>query len=114
MNETAQPKKRKQSMFRYYIIMLGILIAELGVAYLFYLFAVNAEVLFAVFCLVLFGAGIAYLVYSRYREKIKISPVEEVKYRYRKSFKWVVIAIFGVIGVLIVVKAIILLIGSLF
>lgn len=94
-------------------MMAGILLLEIVIVYLFYLFAVSSNLLFAIFCLVLFISGIVYLVYRKYREKIKIKPKEDVKYQYRRAAKITVIIFLAGMGAIVLIKSIILLITGL-
>ncbi len=98
---------------KYYLIMAAMLGTELLLSYLFYLFAVSNNFLYALFSLILF-AGIAfYLVYTRFREKIKIKSREEVLAGYSKTARIIVLGIFIFLGVLVFFKSIAVLITSL-
>lgn len=99
--------------FKYYLVMAAMFGAELLLSYLFYLFTVSSHILYAIFSLLLF-AGIAfYLIYTRYREKIKIKEKSEVLAGYAKTARTVVIVFFAAFGVLIVVKSIVVLISAI-
>ena len=68
---------------RYFLMMSLILIAELTLVFIFFIFATQIPFLYVIFSLLFFLSLIGFLVYSRYREKIKIKPKAEVLKSYR-------------------------------
>ncbi len=101
--------KLPQSMLRYYLLMAGILLGELTIGLVFFLLADKLPTLFAILSLALFISLIVYIIFSAYREKIKLVDKKEVQDGYKKNGIRIVLILLGVIVLLIIIKSLILL-----
>lgn len=104
----------QSSLTRYYLLMAGILLAELAVSYILFLTAEKLPLLFALVVLLLFIALIGWIIYSSYREKIKITDKTQVITGYKKIFLRILVGLGGAVAVIIIIKAFILLYNSAF
>lgn len=89
--------------------MAGILLGELTIGLVFFLLADKLPTLFAILSLALFISLIVYIIFSAYREKIKLVDKKEVQDGYKKNGIRIVLILLGVIVLLIIIKSLILL-----
>ncbi len=95
---------------KYFLLMVLFIIVEIGLTYGLYQFVISYKWLFVVFSLLLLIVSIAYIVYGRYREKIKLKPKKEVSDGYKRFFLTAAIIMIGVTAVLILFRAVVYLI----
>jgi Trk-type K+ transport system membrane component len=90
---------------RYYLFMILVILLELGITCLLYFFVTASKALYVGFALFILLGTIAYLVLSRYLERIKVKPRKEVLAGYRKVVFTTVLVIGGIFSALIIIKA---------
>lgn len=95
---------------KYYWIMFGLLVIEIGIALLFYFFATSAKWVYAAFSTGFFITLFIYIYQSSYLDQIKIKPKKEITSKNRGIVFRTTLIIAAVFIVVVFIKAIILLI----
>lgn len=90
---------------KYYLFIIFVLLLELGITVLLYLFATSLKPLFVGISLLLLLSTLFYLLYSRFLERIKVKPKKEVLAGYRKGILTFCLVIGIILAVLILVKS---------
>ncbi len=98
--------------FKYYILMLFIILVEIGIIYILFIFANASKILYVVISLLILFSGIFYIFYTRYREKINIKPKKEVLAGYRRIILYVALFIVAAVVCLIFLRGIVFMLFS--
>ena len=105
VEENAPRAKTDWTLLKYYLIMAGILISELGLLYLVFLFQTTAKLLYVLAALAVFIGVAAFLIILRVRERTQVKPMPEVLGGYLRVTAWTTAIIFGIFIILILVKS---------
>ncbi|OHD57121.1 MAG: hypothetical protein A2Y33_09355 [Spirochaetes bacterium GWF1_51_8] len=103
--ENAPRAKTDWTLLKYYLIMAGILVAEIGLLYLVFMIQAAGKLIYVLSALAVFIGIAVFLIVVRIRERAKVKPVSEVLGGYLRVTAWVTVALFGLFVVLILVKS---------
>ncbi|NPV02520.1 MAG: hypothetical protein HPY53_14190 [Brevinematales bacterium] len=101
--------KTDWTLVKYYLIMGGILLLEFVLLYLVFMFMSTAKWLYVLTALGIFIAIAVFLISTRIREKTKVKPVNEVAASYLRVTVWSVLIVFGIFGIMVIIKTVSLL-----
>ncbi len=104
---------QSNGMIKYYLLMAGILLAQVVMGFLFYLLASSVPIIFAILSLLIFFSLVFLWIHSRYKEQIKIFPKEKVLAQYKSVAKFSGLLLLIFMAGAILVKGVILLVRAI-
>lgn len=92
---------------KYFALLALFLLVEAVLIFGMFAFVTSSRLVYIIISLVLMIGGIAYLIVSRYREKVKVKPKVEVWNGYIKVIFTTFVVLFTVLAGLIFIRALV-------
>lgn len=113
MEHAGNKKNAKKEVRRYLLLMGGIIVGELALVFLLFLFADLSPLFFALFTLIALLTFLILYIRMKYKEKINVVAKDQVLAKYRQNARRVFFSVLLTLLGVILIRTVILILSAL-